>query len=676
MTDTHTAGFVYGAAYYPEHHPEDSWARDLDRMAEASMNLARVGEFAWRCLEPADGQYDFAWLDRFIELAGARGVRTMLCPPLRTAPAWLVDQDPSILTVDSSGTRQTFGSRYTFCINHPLLLDKGMRLAERLAARYGASPHVHSWHLDNEYGDENDCHCPRCRTAWHDWLRERYGTIGELNRRWGTVFWSLTFDAFEQVPTPMRTHAMHNPALWLNWRRFRSERTVSVMRRHADAIRPHIGGRPVTSNFQTLWNMRTDYYEAAQVLDVPGINYYCGFGAAYRSRELGLAVVRGTRQSNLWVLEAAAGPVHVPGHETPRPGDLKRVCLHMTGGGADGIVFFRWRANPFGAEQHIMSIADSGGTLRRGFEEVCAVGKCLKSLSPLLAGSTVRSEAAVLYDFPARWYLEGAYETPGTPWQGPRKLYLEQCTHVYDSLRQLAVDCDAVGVSSDLSRYRLLVVPLLPMVDDALVAYLARFVHGGGVLVWHPYSGIADDDACLHPNRLHPGLAELFGIDNTDFCAIPDGEPVGFRWDNRTFQGRLFMDTPALRGAEAIGHYTDAAWQGLPAITERRHGAGRAVLVGTFADVDFYRSFLAWSLQAAGIQPLLPDPVPASLAVSSRTTASGRRLLFLLNSGNEPASVRLRSPMLDILHGEGPFREVKVPPNDGRVLVTAEEGMA
>jgi hypothetical protein len=32
--------------------------------------------------------------------------------------------------------------------------------------------------------------------------------------------------------------------------------------------------------------------------------------------------------------------------------------------------------------------------------------------------------------------------------------------------------------------------------------------------------------------------------------------------------------------------------------------------------------------------------------------------------------------MLDILRGEGPFREVEVLPNDGRVLVTAEEGMA
>ncbi len=56
----------FGAAYYPEHWPEERWPEDIRLMREAGMTVARMGEFAWSTLEPAAGEFHLDWLERTI----------------------------------------------------------------------------------------------------------------------------------------------------------------------------------------------------------------------------------------------------------------------------------------------------------------------------------------------------------------------------------------------------------------------------------------------------------------------------------------------------------------------------------------------------------------------------------------------------------------------------------
>jgi beta-galactosidase len=46
-----------GAAYYPEHWPEDRWTQDIQLMREAGLTVARLAEFAWSTLEPVEGEF-------------------------------------------------------------------------------------------------------------------------------------------------------------------------------------------------------------------------------------------------------------------------------------------------------------------------------------------------------------------------------------------------------------------------------------------------------------------------------------------------------------------------------------------------------------------------------------------------------------------------------------------
>ena len=107
---------MLGVCYYPEHWPEDLWADDARRMAELGIAYVRIGEFAWSRIEPEPGRFDWAWLDRAVEVLGSQGLKVVMGTPTATPPKWLVDRHPDILPVYASGQVRGFGSRrhYSF----------------------------------------------------------------------------------------------------------------------------------------------------------------------------------------------------------------------------------------------------------------------------------------------------------------------------------------------------------------------------------------------------------------------------------------------------------------------------------------------------------------------------------------------------------------------------------
>jgi hypothetical protein len=92
-----------GTCYYPEHWPEEIWAEDARRMAEAGLTWVRIGEFAWSRLEPAPGRFDWGWMDRAFETLAAAGLRIVLGTPTATPPRWMLDRHPDMLACRRRG---------------------------------------------------------------------------------------------------------------------------------------------------------------------------------------------------------------------------------------------------------------------------------------------------------------------------------------------------------------------------------------------------------------------------------------------------------------------------------------------------------------------------------------------------------------------------------------------
>ena len=91
--------FYFGVDYYPEHWPEERWVEDTRLMAEAHFNVARLAEFAWSKMEPRDGHFDFAWLDRAISVLASRDIRVILGTPTASPPPWLMTRHSELYRV-------------------------------------------------------------------------------------------------------------------------------------------------------------------------------------------------------------------------------------------------------------------------------------------------------------------------------------------------------------------------------------------------------------------------------------------------------------------------------------------------------------------------------------------------------------------------------------------------
>ena len=100
-----------GVYYYPEHWDSTQWERDIKKMAEMGFEYTHYAEFAWAQLEPAEGKYDFKWLDRAVELAAKYKIKVIMCTSTATPPAWLTRKHPEILMKNENGTFMDHGAR-------------------------------------------------------------------------------------------------------------------------------------------------------------------------------------------------------------------------------------------------------------------------------------------------------------------------------------------------------------------------------------------------------------------------------------------------------------------------------------------------------------------------------------------------------------------------------------
>ena len=108
-----------GAYYYPEHWDESQWERDFKQMHDLGFEFTHFAEFAWAQLEPEEGKYDFAWLDKAVALAAKYDLKVIMCTSTATPPVWLSRKYPEILIKNENGTVLDHGARQhaSFCFS-------------------------------------------------------------------------------------------------------------------------------------------------------------------------------------------------------------------------------------------------------------------------------------------------------------------------------------------------------------------------------------------------------------------------------------------------------------------------------------------------------------------------------------------------------------------------------
>jgi beta-galactosidase len=522
-----------GVCYYPEHWPEDWWADDAAQMVAMGLSRVRIGEFAWSRIEPEPGRFDWAWLDRAVDVLHAAGLGIIMGTPTATPPKWLVDQTPDMIAVDARGCPRRFGSRRHYCFSHLGYRAEAARITAAMAARYGAHPAIVAWQTDNEYGchDTVLSYSDSAAAAFRLWLAAKYGDVGALNAAWGNVFWSMDYRSFDEVGLPNLTVTEPNPAHVLDYRRFASDEVVTFNRAQVDILRAASPGRDIVHNYMGFFT-QFDHHAVSRDLDVATWDSYpLGFLEQFwfpAADKLTYAntghpdiaafhhdLYRGCAKGRWWVMEQQPGPVNwARFNPAPLPGMVRLWTLEAMAHGAELVSYFRWRQVPFAQEQMHAGLLLPDRSDDVGAGEVRTVAAEIEALMPAVeAKDHVR--VALIFSYEAAWVIE-------TQPQGASFNYLELCFNFYTSLRKLGLNVDIIAPGVALEGYAMVVVPCLPIVCNAFVEQLSRF---DGPVVIGPRSGSKTTDFKI-PDALSPGpLQQILPIRITRVESLRPGPP-------------------------------------------------------------------------------------------------------------------------------------------------------
>ena len=617
-----------GVCYYPEHWPEARWPIDAQMMREAGLDVVRIAEFAWANMEPEPGHYTWEWLDRAISVLAEAGLQVILGTPTATPPAWLTQAHPDVLRVDRNGRTRQHGSRRHACPTSPTYRALSRAIVSAMAARYGQDARVVGWQIDNEFGGGKTarCYCDRCADAFRRWLQARYGTLAALNAAWGTVFWSQTYDAWEQIQAPDDAIDKPNPSQELDYFRFCSDAFVAYQQEQIDILRASAPGRFITHNFMGLYRDLNQFDLAAPLDFVSWDNYPTGNPDRWRKllypfgvdpgrsdpvyaydvgdpiiTSMAHALTRGLKQRPFWIMEQQCGLINW-GDVNPgvRTGTPRLWTWHALAEGAEACVYFRWRPSPYAQEQYHSGLLRHDGAPTIGLAEVRALAAARARMAAV-AATPFTAEIGLLFDFDDLWAIQLEPHRRGFD-------YLRHLFVYYQALMRLGLPVDLVPLRADLSRYKLLIAPSLHIADDERAARLRDYAAQGGGLLLGVRSGFKTGSNLVPQEPLPGALRELVGAQVTHWQSLPDG--VEMRLESAVpslntpatiWVEYLQPETARVLAHTASGH---AVW------TENGVGNGRCHFLGWYPTPDQARALLLHLIETSAVPfdlPPLPD---------------------------------------------------------------------
>ncbi len=648
--------FLHGADYNPEQWIDDKsiWDEDMRLMKLAHCNEMSVGIFSWSMLEPREGEYDFTFLDETIDRIGKNGGKVILATPSGARPHWMADKYPEVLRVWPDGVRAGFGGRHNHCFTSPVYREKVREMNRRLAQRYGSNPTVVAWHISNEYGGE--CHCPLCAQAFRDFLRKKFNNdIHALNRAYWTTFWSHTYDSFDQIDPPgMRTEqGLHG--LNLDWRRFVTQQTMDFIRNETAPIRELSPGLPVTINMMFEF-YDLDYNKVADVIDFASWDSY----PEWHSTDDAIIAQRTAFWHDFYrtmkgkpflLMESTPSLVNWKSfNKLKRPGLDVLSSLQAVAHGSDSVQYFQWRKSRGSSEKFHGAVVGHDGTENtRVFRSVQTTGTILEKIDEI-AGTLTSSQVAIIFDWENMWALDDAQGFAKND-----KKYRETCYSYHKIFWERGIDCDIVAPQADLSRYKLVVAPMLYLTNSRTVENLKAYVSGGGTLYATYMLGTVDEnDLCFLGGIPGNGLKEVFGIEAEEIDTLYPQDRQHARMDGLVHELVDYCEVIHLRGAQALAHYDDGFYRSQPAVTRSSYGSGQAIYQACRDSGSLKEAIFANLLRELDIRSAVEADGALPHGVTAHTRTDGEHTyIFVENySDRDSADISLGRPLRNLLTGD------------------------
>lgn len=662
--------FLHGADYNPEQwldYPE-IFEKDIELMKKAHCNVMSVGIFSWAALEPEEGVFNFEWLDKVINTLYENGISTILATPSGARPAWLSQKYPEVLRVSETRVRNLHGFRHNHCYTSPVYREKTAILNGKLAERYANNPAVIMWHISNEFGGE--CHCDLCQNEFRNWLKEKYKTLDNLNKKWWTTFWSHTFTSWDQIesPSPIGENQVH--ALNLDWKRFVTDRTIDFMKHEINTVKKYNPSIPATTNFMYYYE-GLNYFKFKDHVDVVSYDSYPEWHSednkevAYRVAAY-FDIMRSIKGKPFMLMESTPSMTNWQRvSKLKKPGMHKLASLQAIAHGSNTVQYFQWRKSRGSSEKLHGAVVDHYGKEdNRVFNDVKEVGETLESIKKII-NTNVKSEVAIVFDWENMWALNDS--------QGPRNIglnYIDIVMDYYKVFWQQGINVDFIDMECNLDKYKLVVAPILYMTRENFQDKIRSYVNKGGNFVMTYFSSIVNDTDLCYLGGFPGNLMDVFGLRSEEVDALYEYEKneVTLYKNNKSYKCTEICDLVHVKEAEVLAEYNDDFYKGRPALTKNNFGKGTAYYICSRMEESFNNEFFSDVINELKIDRNLNINLPEGISVSTREN-DNEKYFFLQNYLNEEKEVDFESYILkDIITGKEYSGKVKLNPYEILIL--------
>ncbi len=655
-----------GASWYPEMWPESQWPADVDRMRELGFNVVRMFEFAWHRFEPAEGQYDFDWARRVLDLCAQAGIAVMVGTPTAAPPAWLTDAHPEVLKIGNKG-QAGHGMRCHYSAHSPVYREYCRKIVTAIVDALADHPAVHSWQIDNEMAGADRSQA--AREAFPKWLQQRYGSVEEMNRRWGLEFWSQAYNRFEQVPLPQASvgarevQERHHPSLIIAFSRFTADAWTSFSLEQCDIIRAK-SDKPITSNMTSGLGMH--WYQHNRVLDRVGHSMYKDV-EHYPWNLMYFDRMRAEKPGRpYWLLETApnwsGGGKQWNIHHNAA--GLRAMTWMSTVLGGSMVLYWQWRSHWAGQEMLHGTCVSPTGKWRPNKTEWTRLASEFAEHGPwLLDNPPAPAEVGVVLSNEAAWafsidpFDEDMEYTPN--WRDNYYLPLVR-NHWWR---------DVIHESADLSGYKVLVVPLMPMLAEETRAKLAAWVAAGGKLLLGPMTGYRTEEFTAFTDQELGGLETLIGAEvSLEFSVHWQEDRVKVAFHNgQMTRTRNWCQAFQPTTGRTLARYEAGYGDGRAAIVGHHVGEGEVITLGCQIGPAAYLNMLKQLLGSAGVEPTAGGS--HNVVVVPRADAAGRLTGWgLVNLATSPQSIELPGKGTDLLTGEQTGHRITLDPLQAMVI--------
>jgi beta-galactosidase len=506
------------------------------------------------------------------------------------------------------------------------------------------------WHISNELG--GDCHCPLCQEAFRTWLKNRYQTIEELNKRWNTTFWSHTYLNFEQVESPSILGETSLHGLNLDWKRFVTDQTIDFIKHEIDAVKSYNQEMPITVN-NMYYFVGLNYFKLKHVVDVISWDSYPTWHKGNdvitgMDNAMFHDIQRSIMNQPFYLMESCPTSTNwQPTSKLKKPGVLELASLQAVAHGSDSVLYFQIRQSRGASEKFHGAVIDHyGSNDTRVFQEVKQLGADLERLKEIL-GAKMEAQVGIVYDWENKWAIEDA--------QGPRQMgvnYKEAVQKFYESFYKLGMNVDFVDMECDIDKYQVLAVPMLYMFREGFEDKIRSFVEQGGTLIMTYWSGVVDDNDRTFLGGTPHGLMDVLGLrfeeidslyDNQNNLMVPvAGNQLNL---NKTYHCNKLCELVRTNEAEVLMTYGTDFYEGKAVLTVNQYKNGEAYYICSDGQQEFFDDLCKKIVETKNLYRCLETEIPYGVAVSERIKDK-TQYIFLQNFNDHEVTVDVRNDMV------------------------------